>query len=98
MGKIEWAAIDLAKESQHREEKENGFCSDGHSLQLATNGESTSTSNKMRRAVVDVTESSSVLENASKKRRLSETQTEIHKKETENVESHDDPMETENPV
>lgn len=46
MGKIEWAAIDLAKESQHREEKENGFCSDGHSLQLATNGESTSTSNK----------------------------------------------------
>lgn len=51
----------------------------------------------MRRAV-DVTESSSVLENASKKRRLSETQTEIHKKETENVESHDDLMETENPV
>ena len=83
------------------EEKEpEGMVLSGWTQSPATNGESASTSsNNENEKAVDVTESSSGPEMASKKRRLSETQPENDKKETENVESDDDElMEIENPV
>lgn len=81
------------------EEKEpEGMVLSGWTQSPATNGESASTSNNDN--AVDVTESSSSgSEVASKKRRLSETQLDNHKKETEDVDSGDDDiMEIENPM
>ena len=81
------------------EEKEpEGMVLSGWTQSPATKGESASTSNN--ESAVEVTESSSGPEIASKKRKLSETQPENHKIETENVESEDDDdlMEIENPM
>ena len=81
------------------EEKEpEGMVLSGWTQSPATKGESASTSNN--ESAVEVTESSSGPEIASKKRKLSETQPENHKRETENVESEDDDdlMEIENPM
>ncbi|CAH8309110.1 unnamed protein product [Eruca vesicaria subsp. sativa] len=89
--------INVKHREEFDEEKEpEGMVLSGWTQSPATNGESASTSNNEN--AVDVTESSSGLENASKKRRLAENQAENDKKETENVESDDDLMEIENPV
>ncbi|XP_009117402.1 SUMO-activating enzyme subunit 2 isoform X1 [Brassica rapa] len=92
--------INVKHREEFDEEKEpEGMVLSGWTQSPATNGESASTSNNENEKAVDVTESSSGPEMASKKRRLSETQPENDKKETENVESDDDEiMEIENPV
>ncbi|KAF3495609.1 hypothetical protein DY000_02057277 [Brassica cretica] len=92
--------INVKHREEFDEEKEpEGMVLSGWTQSPATNGESASTSNDENEKAVDVTESSSGPEMASKKRRLSETQPENDKKETENVESDDDElMEIENPV
>nr|AAN03851.1 SUMO activating enzyme 2 [Arabidopsis thaliana] len=90
--------INVKHREEFDEEKEpEGMVLSGWTPSPATNGESASTSNNEN--PVDVTESSSGSEPASKKRRLSETEASNHKKETENVESEDDDiMEVENPM
>lgn len=90
----------MSHREEFDEEKEpEGMVLSGWTQSPATNGESASTSNNENEKAVDVTESSSGPEMASKKRRLSETQPEGHEKETENVESDDDDlMEIEHPV
>nr|VDD58484.1 unnamed protein product [Brassica oleracea] len=92
--------INVKHREEFDEEKEpEGMVLSGWTQSPATNGESASTSNDENEKAVDVTESSSGPEMASKKRRLSETQPENDKKKTENVESDDDElMEIENPV
>lgn len=85
------------REEFDKEKEPEGMVLSGWTQSPATNGDSASTSNNEN--AIDVTESSSVPEIATKKRRLSETQPENHKKETENVESEDDDlMEIENPM
>ncbi|CAG7906852.1 unnamed protein product [Brassica rapa] len=91
--------INVKHREEFDEEKEpEGMVLSGWTQSPATNGESASTSNN--ESAVDVTESSSGPEIASKKRKLSETQPENHKRETENVESEDDDdlVEIENPM
>ncbi|KAF3559489.1 hypothetical protein F2Q69_00016387 [Brassica cretica] len=91
--------INVKHREEFDEEKEpEGMVLSGWTQSPATNGESASTSNN--ESAVEVTESSSGPEIASKKRKLSETQPENHKRETENVESEDDDdlMEIENPM
>nr|6GUM_B Chain B, SAE2 [Arabidopsis thaliana] len=90
--------INVKHREEFDEEKEpEGMVLSGWTPSPATNGDSASTSNNEN--PVDVTESSSGSEPASKKRRLSETEASNHKKETENVESEDDDiMEVENPM
>ncbi|KAF3579793.1 hypothetical protein DY000_02034033 [Brassica cretica] len=91
--------INVKHREEFDEEKEpEGMVLSGWTQSRATNGESASTSNN--ESAVEVTESSSGPEIASKKRKLSETQPENHKRETENVESEDDDdlMEIENPM
>jgi ubiquitin-like 1-activating enzyme E1 B len=90
--------INVKHREEFDEEKEpEEMVLSGWTQPPATNGESVSTSNNEN--AVDVTESSSGSEVATKKRRLSETQPENHKKEAENVESDDDDfMEIENPM
>ncbi|KAG2259322.1 hypothetical protein Bca52824_078616 [Brassica carinata] len=97
--------INVKHREEFDEEKEpEGMVLSGWTQSPATNGESVSTSNNENanaddEKAVDVTESSSGPEMASKKRRLSETQPGNLNKETENVESDDDElMEIENPV
>ncbi|CAF1860327.1 unnamed protein product [Brassica oleracea] len=91
--------INVKHREEFDEEKEpEGMVLSGWTQSPATKGESASTSNN--ESAVEVTESSSGPEIASKKRKLSETQPENHKRETENVESEDDDdlMEIENPM
>ncbi|CAN8314596.1 unnamed protein product [Cochlearia groenlandica] len=82
--------INVKHREEFDEEKEpEGMILSGWTQSQATNGESASTSNNENTNNVG-TESSSRAEIASKKRRLSETQQENHKKETQNVDSEDD--------